>query len=123
MDKINLVRNDTRPHLVLSLTDSQDNSVIDLSGAGTVVRLKIRKRGETTLKETLSATKLPGVLNSDGTIDYTNMTAGAGGRCYFQWSESTLDEVGNYEGEIEITFADGVQTVYDLVKFKVRADF
>jgi hypothetical protein len=31
---------------------------------------------------------------------------------------------GDYEGEIEITFADDqVQTVYDLLKFKVREDF
>jgi hypothetical protein len=33
-------------------------------------------------------------------------------------------EAGDYEGEIEITFADGqVQTVYDLLKFKIREDF
>jgi hypothetical protein len=31
---------------------------------------------------------------------------------------------GDYEGEIEITFVDTtVQTVYDLLKFKVREDF
>jgi hypothetical protein len=33
-------------------------------------------------------------------------------------------DAGDYEGEIEITFADNqVQTVYDLLKFKVREDF
>jgi hypothetical protein len=31
---------------------------------------------------------------------------------------------GDYEGEIEIIFGDGqIQTVYDLLKFKVREDF
>jgi hypothetical protein len=31
---------------------------------------------------------------------------------------------GDYEGEIEITFADStIQTVYDLLKFKLRQDF
>jgi hypothetical protein len=31
---------------------------------------------------------------------------------------------GDYEGEIQITFSDGqIQTVYDLLKFKVRSDF
>jgi hypothetical protein len=31
---------------------------------------------------------------------------------------------GEYEGEVEITFADGqIQTVYDVLKFKVREDF
>jgi hypothetical protein len=31
---------------------------------------------------------------------------------------------GDYEGEIEITFTDGqIQTVYDVLKFRVREDF
>jgi hypothetical protein len=31
---------------------------------------------------------------------------------------------GDYEGEIQITFFDGtIQTVYELLKFKVREDF
>ena len=34
-------------------------------------------------------------------------------------------EAGDYEGEIQVTFASsgGVQTVYDLLKFKMREDF
>jgi hypothetical protein len=33
-------------------------------------------------------------------------------------------EPGDYEGEIEITFSDSqIQTVYDLLKFKIRQDF
>jgi hypothetical protein len=36
----------------------------------------------------------------------------------------TLDTAGTFEGEIEITFSSGgVQTVYDLIKLKVRSDF
>jgi hypothetical protein len=35
-----------------------------------------------------------------------------------------LGEAGDYEGEIQITFSDGtIQTVYDLLKFKLREDF
>jgi hypothetical protein len=31
---------------------------------------------------------------------------------------------GDYEGEIQVTFSNGgVQTVYDLLKFKMREDF
>jgi hypothetical protein len=32
---------------------------------------------------------------------------------------------GNYEGEIQVTFAagGGVQTVYDTLKFRMREDF
>jgi len=44
----------------------------------------------------------------------------------FQMSElSMAGEAGDYEGEIQITFASGggVQTVYDLLKFKMRQDF
>jgi hypothetical protein len=33
-------------------------------------------------------------------------------------------EAGDYQGEIEITFADSqIQTVYDFLKFKIRQDF
>ena len=41
------------------------------------------------------------------------------------WGSATLDDgVGNYEGEIEITYTDGkVLTVPDLLKFNLRAQF
>jgi hypothetical protein len=123
-EKIKLVRNDQRPQLVLSLTDNNDGEPIDVSDSTTTVRMKFRARGEQTLKDTLTAIKLPGVVSADGTIDYTNLTPGKGGRCYFMWGSTTLNgEAGDYEGEIEITFADGVQTVYDILKFKLRQDF
>lgn len=124
MEKIRLVKNDTRPQLVLSLTDSGDGLPIDISAAGTVVRMKFRKRGTAVLTDTLTATKLPGFVREDGTVDYTDLTPGRGGRCYFNWSSQSLaGDAGDYEGEIEITFPDGIQTVYDLLKFKVRPDF
>jgi hypothetical protein len=35
-----------------------------------------------------------------------------------------LDAAGTFEGELEITISSGgIQTVYDLVKLKVRSDF
>ena len=38
--------------------------------------------------------------------------------------EMLQGQPGDYVGEIEITFQDGqIQTVYDLLKFKVREDF
>jgi hypothetical protein len=40
------------------------------------------------------------------------------------WPAGALDTAGSFEGEIEITFADGtVQTVYDRLRFKVREEF
>jgi hypothetical protein len=40
------------------------------------------------------------------------------------FSTTTFSAAGTYEGEVEITHSNGgIQTVYDLVKFKVRDDF
>lgn len=109
-DKIKLVQGDTRPALVCTITDENNNNApITLTGA-TVV-LKFREVGSETLKATI-----PGSV--------TNPT---GGVVAFYWASvpTSLDgEAGDYEGEIEITFADGqIQTVYDPLKFKLREDF
>lgn len=124
MDRIKLVRNDTRPQLILSLTDDNSGDPIDISAAGTVVRMKFRSALSTTLIDTITAVKLPGRLLADGTVDSTDPVPGKGGRCYIQWSATALaSEPGNYEGEIEISFGSEVQTVYDTLKFKIRQDF
>lgn len=123
MDKIRLVRNDTKPQLVLSLTDINTGTPIDLSDAGTVVRLKFKATTATTTREVLTALKLPGKQTLSG-VDYTDMTLGKGGRCYIQWTATSLSgDPGDYIGEIEVTFSDGVQTVYDTLKFRLRQDF
>ena len=117
---INLVTGDTLPELTLSLKDSntaasgqildgEDSntwSPIDVTGA--TVRLRIRTLGSTVIKSTLTCLVISG---TDGKVS-TNFPTG------------TLDAAGTYEAEIEITFASGgIQTVYDLVKLKVRSDF
>lgn len=124
MDKIMLVQGDTRPHLVLSLTDATTAEAIDLSDAHTVVQLKFRARGSADLTDTLTAYKLPGTVQEDGAVDYSNLTPGAGGRCYFKWNAGTLNgQAGDYEGEVQVTFPDGIQTVYEVLKFKLREEF
>ena len=124
-DKIKLVRHDTRPQLITSLQDSSTGNAIDISAATT--RLKFRAMGDTVNRAVLTATPIPGIELEDGTIDNTGIyaTAGKGGRCVFQWTAEALSgDAGDYEGEIEITFSDGsVQTVYDILKFKLREDF
>tara|TARA_B110000090_G_scaffold202162_1_gene245069 strand:+ start:8492 stop:8866 length:375 start_codon:yes stop_codon:yes gene_type:complete len=117
---INLVTGDTLPELTLTLKDSntaasgqildgEDSntwSPIDVTGA--TVRLRIRTLGSTVIKSTLTCLVISG---TDGKVS-TNFPTG------------TLDAAGTYEAEIEITFANGgIQTVYDLVKLKVRSDF
>lgn len=120
-DTINLVKDDTGPVLTITLKDSNEAASgktldpddastwkpIDLSGSATVV-MYLRKVGSTTLKDTLSGT----------------ITDAEGGEVSIAWGASSLDTAGTYEGEIQVTLASGkIQTVYDKIKFKVRADF
>jgi hypothetical protein len=105
-DTIKLVRNDTRPSLVVTLTDSESASPIDITGA--TLALKFRKQGETTSES------IPGIV-----LD------GPEGLCKFNWTVDALSgEAGLYEGEIEITFSDAtIQTVFDRLRFRLREDF
>jgi len=117
---LNLVTGDTLPELTFTLKDSQsaasgktldenDASTwapIDITGGS--VKLRIRELGSTTVKSTLSCT----------VTDATN------GKVATNFPTGTLDTAGTFEGEIEMTFANGgIQTVYDLFKLKVRSDF
>lgn len=119
-ETLNLVQGDTLPELTFTLKDSNtaasgltldpNNSAtwapIDVTGAQ--VRLRLRELGTTTIKSTLLCT----------------ISDGQNGKVITDFPAGTLDTAGTFEGEIEITFSSGgIQTVYDLVKFKVRSDF
>ena len=108
-EKIKLVQGDTRPSLVTTLTDSTTGAAINITGA--TVLLKFRAVGATTLQSTITG----------------SVTNGAGGVVVFDWSDdptSLNGAAGDYEGEIQITFSNStIQTVYDLLKFKLRQDF
>jgi hypothetical protein len=108
-DKIKLVQGDTRPALVCTLTDQTTESAITLTGA--TVRMRFREIGSATLTATVVGTVVDAAL---GKVAF-----------YPASSPAMLQgAAGDYEGEIEITFADGqVQTVYDVLKFKIREDF
>jgi hypothetical protein len=108
-EKIRLVRNDTRPAIVCTITDETTGAAINVTGA--TVRLKFRAAGA----ETLTATVVGAVTNgSAGEVTFYPASA----------PEMLQGEQGDYQGEIEITFSDGqIQTVYDLLKFKIRQDF
>ena len=69
---------------------------------------------------------LPGFTAEDGSVitasQYTE--SGSGGRVIFAWTETALDTAGDMVGEVDVTFPDGsVQTVYELVRFRVREQF
>lgn len=119
-DTLRLVAGDTLPVLTLTLKDKNtaapgqtldenDSSTwapIDVTGATVVVR--IRSVGSTTVLATLTCT-LSDPSNGEVTTDFPG---------------PTFTSAGTYEGEVEITFSGGgIQTVYDLLKFKVRSDF
>lgn len=119
-DTINLVSGDTLPELTFTLKDSNtaasgqvldsdDNETwapIDVTGA--TVRLRIRELGSTVIKSTLIC----------------SVTDGANGKVATDFPTGTLDSAGTFEGELEVSLASGgIQTVYDLIKFKVRSDF
>ena len=109
MSTIKLVQGDTRPALVCQLTDNTTSDPIVLTGA--TCRLKFRKQGSTTLQATLIGT----------------VTDAINGFVEFYWASvptSLSGDPGQYEGEIEVTFADGqVQTVFDTLQFVLRKEF
>lgn len=117
---INLVTGDTRPVLTLVLRDSNEPvegvtldpndpltwATIDLSGS--TVALRIRAIGEVGFSATAACVVVDALQ----------------GKVLATFTNGTFPEAGQYEGEIEITYQDGgIQTVGDLIKFKVRASF
>lgn len=121
-DVIYLVSGDDKPEINFTLRDSStaaDNvnldaddattwSIVDLTGQN--VRVHFKLLGSTTILDTMLCGKTP---------PYT------GGKCFMQWNPTTLDvDAGTYEGEIELEDTAGrKQTVFDKLKFKIRASF
>lgn len=105
-DRIKLVQGDNRPYIRLTLTNP-DGNVVNVSSA--TVRVKFRAAGSTTILSTITCSKPNG--GSDGLV-------------VFNFPGSTLNvEPGQYEGEVELDFGGELQTVYDVLKFTVRAQF
>ena len=90
----------------LDENDSNTWAPIDLTGA--TVRLRMRAIGSSTVKSVLTMA----ISNALNGVVTTNFPTG------------TLDTAGTFEGEIEITYpTGGIQTLQDLIKFKIRKDF
>lgn len=117
---IDLVQGDRLPEIEVTLKDSNlagsgltldaDDPTtfapIDLTNGS--VRMRVREVGKTALVSTII-----------GTV--TNATDG---KVTFVFDSDTLDSSGVLEGEIEYTDSNSrTQTVVDLIKFKVRAQF
>lgn len=104
-----LVQSDVGTQIKATITREDDGTVIDLSDA--TVRLKFRKKGNSTVLSTLTSIAL--------SSDKTN------GIAIFEFEDGDLDiDPGNYEGEIEATFTDGrIESVYEILEFFIREDF
>ena len=114
---IQLVQGDDGPDLNLTLRDSNTGDPgdpdswdpIDVSDANTTVSMKFRLSNTTTVLETLTFTKVNG---------------GTNGEVLLTWNPTSLDvDPGNYEGEIEIDENGKIQTLPNLIKFKLRSQF
>lgn len=105
--RIRLVQGDTRPYIRLTLKDADGNPI---NVANAVVRIKFRASGAT---------------QSLFTIICLQPNGGTDGMVVFSFPAGALNvDPGPYEGEVEIDFGvNDVQTVYDLLKFSVRAQF
>lgn len=122
--RIKLVQGDTLPNIVLAMVDRDTWAPVDVSAVDVTVLMKFRSGRSDDILTTKTATKLTGQLLSDGNIDESVTTPGAGGRVQFSWDIGDLDvDPGLYEGEVSINYDDGtVQTVYDRLHFHVRED-
>lgn len=119
-ETLNLVAGDTLPELTITLKDSNtaasgltldpdDSSTwAPINVTGATVRMRIRELGSTVIASTLTC----------------SISDGANGIVVTDFPSGTLSSAGTFEAEIEITFSSGgVQTVFDLLKLKVRSDF
>lgn len=105
-ERIRLVQGDNRPYIRLTLRQA-DGAAMNLTDATVVVYF--RRAGEASILATLPCTRVGG---------------GATGEVTFNFPGNTLNvEPGAYEGEIEVDFAGEKQTVYEVLKFSVRAQF
>ena len=104
-----LVQGDDAPQIKVTLTRDVTGDIIDLTGA--TVRFKMRKKGTNTVLITRTSA--------------SNDAQKEAGIAIFEWGDTDLDiNAGNYEGEIEISYASGiVETVYETLDFVVREDF
>tara|TARA_R110000824_G_scaffold362118_1_gene550056 strand:+ start:394 stop:720 length:327 start_codon:yes stop_codon:yes gene_type:complete len=104
-----LVSSDTAPQIKATITREDDGSVVNMSGA-TVV-LKFRAQYSTTILFELTSSSAGSSLQN--------------GIAIFTFNAGNLDiATGMYEGEIEITYSNGVkETLYEILEFHVRADF
>ena len=105
---IKVVQGDTKPIITLTLTDEATGDPFDLSAVTTSVFVNFRAAGSTDVPQVISCVK----------------TDAVNGKVQFDFSGGILNvDPGMYEGEIVVSIGGATHTVYDVLKFRVRADF
>lgn len=108
---IELVQNDTRPQLNITIIDDMTQLAMDLTGVS-AIKLHLREEDADVIK-----TSIPMYVAGDP-VD---------GQVFMQWTAGALDTAGWFVGEIELTFGTGestaIQTLYEEIRFKIRADY
>jgi hypothetical protein len=109
-DEIKLVVGDDRPEVIITFSDDITRQAYDVSGA--IVTVRFRMKG------------LPAVPPIPLTIIPCTLGP-ASNQARFDFTNGELDgiEPGHYEGEVIIDEGGEVQTVYDVINFRVRQNF
>jgi len=105
-DVIKLVVGDDRPVVTVAFTDDITQDDYDVSTA--TVSLRFRKKGTTTLLDT--------IVCSNGPAD---------NEVQFDFTGGELDglDPGHYEGELVIVDGGETHTIYETLNFRIRQNF
>lgn len=110
MTPIKLVTGDNLPNVQVALTDDTSGKAIDLSPANTLITVKMRALGSTTVIATLQGS----IVNAPGTD----------GLIEFGFPGSSLNVApGAYEFQISVSFNGLIETVFDTLKAQIRQAF
>ena len=125
--KIRLVQGDTKPQLILNITDQRTGLPVDLSDSSTSTLVLFREVGSDAIKESIPTRPIAGYMDPE-TEEVTTKAPydipGRGGRVVMDWTPDALDTAGEFEAEAETTFPDGtIQTAYNILRFQVREQF
>lgn len=100
--KFVFVQGDTAPPLFFTVTDENGAAV---SLIGSTLAFKFRKLGDTVQ------------FNAD---DSVTILSGINGEAKYDWKTGDLDEIGEYEGELQITSGAVIQTTVATLRFTIR---
>lgn len=108
-DVIRLVSGDNRPAVLVTLTDDTTRGPVDLSDPATDVFVRFRAAGT---KDVLSI------------IPCFKIGDGSSGQVMFSFAGGVLDvPAGSYEGEVQVNFSGELQTVFEVIRFRIRENF